>query len=303
MNLVLFGAGASYGSFHIHPVAPPLGGQLFDRLCEKYPKVWGELSPELTDAFRSNFEAGMVRVMEGTDHLVSPLMRTLGLYFLEFRADNSHQDLYSILLQRLRGAGSLSTTLFSTLNYECIVETAASQLGLRVDHGEIPSHIHPFVLWKLHGSCNLIPDPKSIHMGAAVSFRWGMNVNVQLITVRDLGQVMSWIRGDNALFPAMCMFAPGKPSMFDPERFKAFWIRWAAQVQQAERVVVIGVRPVPDDAHIWGPLAQTSAEVSYVGSEEEWTTWLLDRRKHARSSFLGHDFAGAMDAVMEKLSS
>jgi hypothetical protein len=46
-KVVLFGAGASYGAGGIVPDSPPLGWDLYDRLCRCYPDSWGALPPTL----------------------------------------------------------------------------------------------------------------------------------------------------------------------------------------------------------------------------------------------------------------
>jgi hypothetical protein len=263
-NVVLFGAGASYGSPHILPESPPLGGSLFQKLRSLYPHPWADLPSPYIKEFE-DFERGMLRVMESGEHWIGPLMQAMTLFFTSFRPDGSRLDLYSQLLTNLKTTGVISDTLFSTLNYECVLELAASQVGLSVNYNELPNPPNCVTVWKLHGSCNFIPDPQEISMRRGASYAWGMTLNVKLRPV-DPVEAAKWVSGDNTLYPAMCMFTLNKPSQISPGVFAEYQRKWAELVISAENVVIVGVRPHLPDKHIWLPLATTNADLHFVGS-------------------------------------
>ena len=57
----LFGAGASKGAGHTLPCDPPLGVEVYDRLLDRYPEVWGSGShlARYSEALRQDFEKTM----------------------------------------------------------------------------------------------------------------------------------------------------------------------------------------------------------------------------------------------------
>ncbi len=57
-TVILFGAGASYGSERIG--MPPLGANLFEALRRFNPSGWGSIGEPFATKFREDFEAGMV---------------------------------------------------------------------------------------------------------------------------------------------------------------------------------------------------------------------------------------------------
>jgi hypothetical protein len=59
-NIILFGAGASYGSDNSG--IPPLGNNLFSELARFNPPGWGSLSIEYKNTFNDDFEQGMLKV-------------------------------------------------------------------------------------------------------------------------------------------------------------------------------------------------------------------------------------------------
>jgi hypothetical protein len=162
-RLLLFGAGASYGSMNAFPNVPPLGKDLYDDLRKIYPKAWGVLPEEKRPLFVPNFEPGMKELWESNWHGTSDLMRCLGDYFARFRLEN--QNTYARLIEHLEYHGTIEGTTFSSLNYDCLLEYAIRyrRLQMRYDSGEPSTKTTASVL-KIHGSCNFLPG--SISAGA-----------------------------------------------------------------------------------------------------------------------------------------
>ena len=299
-NIVLFGAGASYGSTHIQPESPPLGGNLFEKLAKLYPATWGALPPEYIKEFENNFESGMLKVMESGNHWISPLMQAMTLFFSSFTPDSSGLDLYSQLITKLKTTGGTINTLFSTLNYECVLELAASQQGVSVNYNELPNPANSVTVWKLHGSCNFIPNPQEISMRRGASYAWGMTINVGLIPSSP-SEAAKWVMGDTTLYPAMCMFTLNKPSQISPGVFAEYQRKWAELVLNAENVVIIGVKPHSPDKHIWEPLSVTKAKLYFVGGESEFNSWAPDR-ENRKTHYLGSTFAATIGKVSDILA-
>jgi hypothetical protein len=240
----------------------------------------------------------MLAIMESGQHWIGPLMQDMALYFTSFRLDGTGSDLYSSLMKAMSGT-SFSETLFSSLNYECLLEIAASALGLTVHYGDIPPPPDSMTVWKLHGSCNFIPDPKSISLRRGGSFGFGATFNPNLLPVSP-HEAAQWVCGDTALYPAMCMFAVGKPSQISPHVFAGYQSKWAELINRAKKVFVIGVRPHLIDSHVWGPLGNTDAELFFVGSLNEYTGWLPDRRARP-TNYVGPTFREALDVLSREL--
>jgi hypothetical protein len=62
-NLILFGAGASFGSDD-PSLVPPLGQNLFDALCKFNPRGWGAVEMESARQFRTDFEKAMKELFQ-----------------------------------------------------------------------------------------------------------------------------------------------------------------------------------------------------------------------------------------------
>lgn len=83
-DLVLFGAGASFGSVDVRPEPPPLGPKLLAKLQQAFPR-WADLPPPAVQIFASDFEEGMAYLRSNLDEQLPGLLRDMGLYFLQFR--------------------------------------------------------------------------------------------------------------------------------------------------------------------------------------------------------------------------
>ena len=84
-RVILFGAGATYGSEAVAPSIPPLGADLFDELRAAYPQAWGTIPDEQRPSFVPNFELGMRDVWESGSHTGPTLVRCMAHYFTRFR--------------------------------------------------------------------------------------------------------------------------------------------------------------------------------------------------------------------------
>jgi hypothetical protein len=300
--VVLFGAGASFGCGpHVRPCAPPLGGDLFADLARRYPAGWGALSADIRDEFEDDFERGMLVLVEKHGHSVGPLMRMMTEYFATFALDDTGADLYSLLL---RGLGrDLGHILFSSLNYECLFELAASGLGFQNAYNDdVPLPAGAVRLWKLHGSCNFIPDPSSIAVaGEGVSYDFtGVQFNPTIIPVSPK-EAIAHVR-QSGLYAAMCLYTVHKPIQIAAGLIEGFQHEWAATVRRAAQVVVIGTRPHDEDRHLWEPLAETRAELYFVGSEDSFNDWVSrSGRAAAKSHFVAERFEEAVAEISRLL--
>ena len=65
-NLILLGAGASYGSNNKN--VPPLGDELYLALQRFNPHGWGALPSSIAKEFHGDFEKGMTKLSQTYSH-------------------------------------------------------------------------------------------------------------------------------------------------------------------------------------------------------------------------------------------
>src|SRR5439155_6316345 len=105
MQVILFGAGASYGSEKARPHCPPLGVGLFDDLQGQYPDAWGALPEAIREKFALNFEPAMKEIWEDAQYDAATLMRCMADYFAQFKPLDGNT--YHRLLEHLSARGAL----------------------------------------------------------------------------------------------------------------------------------------------------------------------------------------------------
>lgn len=277
-----------------------MGQDLFDILHRLYPTTWGQVPIRLAAQFRSNFEEGMGTVIEKHGFAVAPLMQDMAKFFSIFSVEDD-SNLYVRLMRHASDQGYLSKLLLSTLNYECVLETAFRYIGLRVNYfGELPNDSASAGIWKLHGSCNFrlkgIEATRGVSFsGTGVSFEGG----IEPLQPKD---VQTYYSGNTALYPAMALFAQGKPVSIAPTPIKSAQARWNDVVREASLVAIIGVNPNPDDHHIWTPLAETDAELVYIGGEVPFEAWKAQFRSDKSSRFLGSRWDKSFEVLTSELA-
>lgn len=297
-SVILFGAGASYGSDSVSPRRPPLGAGLFDELCRAYPEAWGKLPESDRSKFVPNFELGMKALWDSGSHDVTVLLRCVAHYFTQFRAD--HGNAYARLLEHLEYRGALDNTYFSSLNYECILETAARNFGFRtIDYAPAATPAsRTLAVWKLHGSCNFLPGSIS---GAAASISFSASAVSWdgEARIADPIEARKFIE-QSAFNPAMAVYMAGKPVNSHPALIREFQTRWAEKVGSARKVGIIGVAPNPADSHIWDPLANTQADVVAIGDRTAIQDWTGSSRAGRKTVVIGERFADSLPAFAEE---
>jgi hypothetical protein len=246
----------------------------------------------------------MLTLTQQDPHSIPPLMQDMTFYFTGFRINGSGQDIYSQLFSSIP-ADRRSEVLFSTLNYECLFEQGLSAHDVAVDYwADAPPLADPIRLWKLHGSCNFIPDPREVQMrreGVSYEGTTNVRINANLLAIPDLDEVASWVRGDTALYAAMCLFMVDKPIQIGLRAISALQKKWQEEVARTNRVIVIGTRYHPQDRHLWEALTSTDADIYYVGSESSFHEWQPYRQPRPLT-FIGSRIEQVIDDVKELLA-
>lgn len=290
--IFLFGAGASHGTGYIIPGRPPLGSQLYQFLCEIYPKSWGAFPKEIRNKFeKENFESGMGELYEEYSQLIPKLMREMAIYLVQFRPV-SDESLYCKLASYLRQANQLPLVLFSTLNYDCTLEFSLLRQNISISYFD-EGNKKAVPIWKLHGSCNFFSkyvQASGILYTKDVVFEGGLEAKL------DIGSVVEKCLVNQALAPAMCLYMRGKPLQISPSVILGLQSAWKGQILNAKKIFCIGVKPWPDDFHIWGPLGETKATIFFAGDEEAFSKWISIHRK-GPSMFLSSCFLSALDLI------
>lgn len=294
--IFLFGAGASFGAGDIIPERPPLGSQLYSSLATIYPHTWGDLPAEVKLKFEAdNFESGMGTLYERYSQVVPQLIREMAVYLIQFRPSSAH-SLYCNLIRYLRDNNLLHQTLFSTLNYDCILEFSLLRQGINITYFDEGTE-HTFPVWKLHGSCNMFSkDVKA----SGILYSKGVVFEGGLEAYMDIGTVVEHCLVNQALAPAMCLYMKGKPLQISPSVILGLQNLWRNQITEAGKVFCIGINPWPEDDHIWAPLSQTQAHLYFVGDRDSFKAW-TSKYRSGPSEFLAPYFHPGYELIERRL--
>lgn len=295
-RLILFGAGASYGSESAIPKCPPLGAELFQELRMAYPGTWGKLPPVFNRKFNSNFEEGMSLLtnLRPYSENVVYYMKELGKYFAQYDIDDD-SNLYYKFLNEL---DSPEKYVYSSLNYELLFEAAVKRANLNLSYEE--TKFNELLLLKLHGSISFLHSRGATFeniklVGAAPMIDFPIE-----IATRE--KVIEFCNSHLTLYPVMCFYMKNKPTQLAPTLIKRIQSKWQQEVMRAERILIIGVKPNIGDEHIWRFLSQTNAKIGYIGSELEFANWTMRFRKYHSDSYLGNTWKGGFDRATDFIS-
>lgn len=294
-DILVLGAGASYGSGDCLPEAPPLGARLFDALRAR-GGVAATVSPELAVLFAEDFERGMVAFREQRDRDTTALLREMAAFLAEFTAGPG--NVYHQLVAAIREAPVWPVLV--TTNYDLLIEQAVTEAGLRVAYHRPPVPTNNVSLLKIHGSCHFLPVVRGVMRGVVFD-GCGVNVEVPIRFASSRAEVKAFCATQDSLAPAVSLYAPGKDVLFSSKAVKAQQAEWQAALDTATRVFLIGLRVVEGDDHIWGALARAKPEVVYVGFEPtEFLEWAA-RVGLSRAHVLARTFAEAVPLLRGEL--
>ena len=277
----LFGAGASAFSGRCEPTNPPTGDKLFAAL-EGSLRCAKEIPGDIRALFAPEFEAGMDAFWRARPELMQSFQQDMAKYFLQFGPTPSN---HYVELIRILGSKRIAVNL-ATLNYDLLIERSIESLGLRYHHPFGPPVPDAIPVFKLHGSCNIVPDLG----GGSIS---GILIDTGPppepgITVSGVGggaaktltvtEMYDFLHSEQTLVPCVAMYHATKSihDCFGPiTRIRNFW---RESLKTTERLFVIGTRFVPHDKHIWDPIGAFSGELCWVSPDaSEAETWAKSR--------------------------
>lgn len=291
-NLLLLGAGASYGSFASPAEAPPLGNGfdgLFARLQLRSAEA-ASLPSDLKLTFVKNFEEGMSEYFARRQGNVARLQLDIGAYLAAFSPapGNAYFELLA--------ATDPSTTIYASLNYDTLLEESALQSGRNIAYSlePLPNTVR---VVKPHGSSNFWPDIAPGSIRGCTFINCSTDIEAPVVALHpDVSRARYPL--EDSFSPCMSLYAPNKPVRTSPSFVQAQQRLWAAAVQQAKRIIVMGVRVYPSDTHIWGPLLQAQTALHYfglAGDRDEFEAWAGTRRQ--ASTFHQFGFREAVGVV------
>lgn len=299
--VVLFGAGASFGSSGILPVPPPLGADLYGVLARAFPKTWGGVSGELKREFETHFEIGMGELWSmyplGASELKpgapSPhrLMQDMARLFLSYNLGPGEDDLYSKFLIRLSRVSKLSVTCMATLNYEHLLKQAMIKVRLA------PRVLRPHggcQFWMKRGGRIFAAANKAIGQGMhAVSSR------IRILVPNAVHMLLN--KAHQVQYPCMANYVESKVTQMGQRYLVRVQDRFKRRVLSCKKVVLVGVRPWPSDKHVWDGIFETNATILYVGSRKDFRELQDNRRVNRRCVFVAERFEDVVDKLIEMI--
>ena len=299
----LLGAGASAGAGHILPSRPPLGAGLYDALASRYPRTWGPES-RIGQRYAAGPGADFEKTVSNEMCLCEPALnvlewhRDVASFFADFELDGSNLDLYTRLLAFLRRAELLHSTLFTSINYDCLLEQAAANLRLNVSYEHAQCESDEVEILKIHGSCQFVTVDLSgwtPHLTNPGSF---LECEMEILPTHGLRQALqTTFRPDCYRYPVLSLYAEGKPTQTAAGGIQSFRNIWLTGAQHATHLVIVGVRCNREDRHITDGITGTAAKnILYVGGRTDFEGWLS---LNPACRHLGETFEGSFEAICE----
>lgn len=269
-QLIIFGAGASYGSDNYN--MPPLGSSLFFELQKFNHDGWGSINGNLAEIFVNDFEAGMVKVSEINSHALPVLQRAMAFYFFRFHLNLRKSNLYVKLAKLI--ANNYWNGALVTLNYELLLEMSLLYAGLQIYIGK-PENSNQLELCYPHGCCHLFCESVKGSAGGVSFDGYGVSTTGKIKRVVDPKEHKERIRKD-AFPPVMSYFEPKKRCSSGMNLIKNQRERLKNLILNASNIVLIGIRVRIHDNHIWDYLSQTNARLVYCSGDsaaKEFDCW------------------------------
>lgn len=309
MKLILFGAGASFFDEGIYPYKPPLGNQLFQKIMDERTQDLSILDEEEIHIFKEKgFEDGMKNLFKKVSPKSKYIMRIIGSFFTKFQLDPQYKklDLYSYFLLLLKKLPDFGDYTFATLNYECLLEEAMVK-SLEWH----PNLIYNKKLIKPHGSCNFwCMDPDPIKGLGGISMPLDPNIKREITHLVEFNcsniyalprSKINFEMLTSDKYPVMAFYGPEKKGQMGANFIKQSKDKLSKVIKNSEKIVIIGVKPVSGDEHIWNPIINTKAEILYVSPSNDDFSNLKDLKPKAQVNHISRTFEMSINKIIEFL--
>lgn len=290
-NLIIFGAGASYGSGSRN--VPPLGRELFLSLQKFNPDGWGRIDGDLANSFQTDFETGMHQT---NTHALPPLHRAMAAYFFQFLPTN--KSLYykiAKLISQKPWDGALAT-----FNYENLLEISLGAAKVQPFIHGAQLNEKSVELCIPHGNCHIFCQAVR---GSALGISFSgphVQINGPVEVIVDSQTYYDRIIND-AFPPVMSYFEPLKRTTSGAGFIELQRKRFAELVDHAEKIAIIGLRVREHDKHIWEPILKTDAKIIYCAGNtagNEYRQWSDDNRSGKNDTILNSYFQEGFDEII-----
>jgi hypothetical protein len=270
----LFGAGASAAA-DPYETCPPLSKDLYAHLL-KAGHIPSEIPAQVRLIFESdpNFEHGL-EAMAGADtaSLCTSFLRNMAVYFSGFSPGPT--KIYREFLRRLRQTGG--EFALASLNYDLMLEQCKLEAGFTKP------------VCKPNGDCGCLPQsvmtqPASkVVRGTACNSSFAPAVTFDIMRATNAKEITEWLRANPRVTPVMGFYAQSEWSSGGPSFIAQQRKSWEAIVNWADTCFVVGVACIPDDTHIWQPLAHSRCILNFINpSDAGFSDWCArTSRKHA----------------------
>jgi hypothetical protein len=278
--VVLFGAGASYGSGGLKH-APPLGNALFDDLVKKSP-IWHSLlnDQSCVDEFRRGFEYGMDYILKkqftGEYSDLYSLLIEQAYVLLDYHIQKPDHNKYFQLCQKYLSELKGNELQFASLNYDCLLDEVIYQLDPDLE----PCYwgdANGIRLLKPHGSCNFVCPP-FMTGGGSIILRRPEDLSCPIVPIHPL-KAKKRISNCGGAPPGISIYNTTKVNSIKSEEISLIRKEFQESVRGAELTVIIGVYPkLQGDDHIWNEIRNAKGLVGLVDKREYCDRWRQEYR-------------------------
>ncbi|CAK3383265.1 hypothetical protein EDB51_12194 [Vibrio crassostreae] len=260
MITLIFGAGASYGSGRCIPDNPPLGMTLYDELTS-LNGAFSRLNGEIKEVFEEQgFEHGMAKIPNHSE-VINQLQKELACYLSSFSITN--ENAYVRLFNRLKW--QLDHINIVTLNYDILIEQALNIKGFNVDYNGSNNGVN---VLKPHGSSNFLPHlPNDFNINGFTAI--DCNVFVEGLPTRAVfshADIKSWCNDpkNKDLSPSLSLYNKDKRVVINSDLIKHIQDRYVKIISDSDLIVLVGIKYIPHDEHIWHPLESIDSPIVVV---------------------------------------
>jgi hypothetical protein len=190
-------------------------------------------------------------------------------------------------------------TGIATLNYECVLELASNRVGLQFAYWDDEPAEGRLLVWKPHGSCNLIPDVEMWNLNVVMAGGGDIFEGGVRNPPPEPSEVRAQYDRGYALPPAMSLFAPGKPTPVARSLAATMRGQWASWARRADFIGIIGARPLFADTHVWDPIIEADGQIWYIGGKDDHAT--LASKAPGRIVHVADTFAKGFSDLTRKL--
>lgn len=293
MISLIFGAGASSGSGECYPHNPPLGNDLFDDL-EKLDGPFSKLDNNQKEIFKKKgFEEGMASI-EDDSTTINPLQKELAIYLSKFKIGDN--NLYVKLFNNLKDV--MEKINIITLNYDLLIEQSLIKNNFLIKY-EL-EYRYGISLLKPHGSSNFLPDLGRNKVTGNVMKGKACYIDCNVINrVMDNKLIEEWCLNSNNsdLSPVLSMYNKEKRVVINSSLINRIKKMYDESVKKSSIIILIGIKYVEHDFHIWEPIKQSGAKIYIVSRSEPKEAIIWAKKNNLELKHISGSFNNSVEVI------